>query len=288
MKTAVIVPSYDRPARLARCLEALSALDPPADAIVVVDDGSPEPLAAVCAGLAGVRCVRQANRGPAAARNAGARVTDAAFLAFTDDDCQPHPGWLGALVAAQGGDEARLVGGRVRDVAGGVFAAASQSLSDYLYEAGGAARGEAEFFTTNNMGCARARFERIGGFDESFPLAAGEDRDFGRRWRAAGGGLALAPDALVDHAHEMGLRGFWRQHANYGRGARLVHDRADPGEPGGRIQRLRFYAALVAHPLRDRRARPLTRAALLALSQLATVRGYVAQGSAGRGRSRSK
>ena len=275
IKTAVIVPSFNRPDRLRRCLQALTALDPAADEIVVVDDGSAEPLAPVCAGLPRVRCLRQPNRGPAAARNAGVAATGAAFLAFTDDDCRPHPGWLGALMAAQGGDPGRLVGGRVRDVARGLCAAASQTLSEYLYAAGDAAGGNAEFFTTNNLGLARAGFERLGGFDEGFPLAAGEDRDFGRRWRASGGSLVLAPDALVDHAHEMGLRQFWRQHANYGRGARLLDERAVPGARGG--NRLRFYGALVAHPLRDGGARPIARAALLALSQVATAQGYVAQ-----------
>ena len=278
MRTAAIVPSYDRPERLRACLEALGRLDPAPDEIVVVDDGSARPLAPVCADVARVRCLRQGNRGPAAARNAGARATEAEFLAFTDDDCRPEPGWLGALLAAHDGEAGRLVGGRVRDVARGVCSAASQTLSDYLYAAGDAAGGRAEFFTSNNMGCAREGFERLGGFDEGFPLAAGEDRDFGRRWRAAGGTLVLAPAARVDHAHEMGLRQFWRQHANYGRGARLLHERdAARGAAGRRFQRARFYGGLLAHPLRDRGPRPLARAALLALSQIATAQGYAAQ-----------
>ena len=283
MKTAVIVPSFDRPGRLERCLEALARLDPAPDEVVVVDDGSAEPLAPICAALPRARCLRQANRGPAAARNAGAQATDADFLAFTDDDCRPRPGWLGALLAAHGGDERRLVGGPVRDAARGMFAAASQTLSEYLYEAGDAAGGNAEFFTSNNLGCGRAAFERLGGFDEAFPLAAGEDRDLGRRWRAAGGSLVLAPDAVVDHAHEMGLRQFWRQHSNYGRGARILHERSAGYGDGRRFQGPRFYGGLIAFPLRDRGARPLTRAALLALSQLATVQGYVLEGRAARG-----
>ena len=284
MKTAVIVPSYNRPDRLRRCLDALARLDPAPDEIVVVDDGSAEPLAPVCADVARVRCLRQPNRGPAAARNAGARETDAGFLAFTDDDCRPRPDWLGALLAAHGGERGRLVGGPIRDSARGVFAAASQTLSEYLYSAGDAAGGNAEFFTSNNLGCARAFFERLDGFSEAFPLAAGEDRDFGRRWRAAGGSLVLAPEAVVDHAHEMGLRQFWRQHSNYGRGARILHERSAeaPGPGGRRFQGARFYGGLVAHPLRDHRPRPLMRAALLALSQLATAQGYVLQGRARR------
>ena len=45
-----------------------------------------------------------------------------------------------------------------------------------------------------------ALLERIGGFDESFTSAAGEDSDLGCRAMAAGGSPAFAPDALVHHA----------------------------------------------------------------------------------------
>jgi GT2 family glycosyltransferase len=156
-----------------------------------------------------------------------------------------------------------------------VYAAASQSLCDYLYAVGGAGAGEAAFFTTNNVAFDRATFESIGGFDESFPRAAGEDRDLGRRWRAAGGSLVYAADAIVDHAHGMGLPGFWRQQAAYGRGARQLHARmAAETDRGPRFSSAGFYTGLVVHPLRDGRPRPLARSALLALAQVATAWGY--------------
>jgi GT2 family glycosyltransferase len=280
----VVVPSYNRPERLRDCLDALLVLDWPGNwpgfEIVVVDDGSTEPLAPVCAAFGTrVRCVRQANCGPAAARNAGVRATDAEFVAFTDDDCRPRSGWLTALVAAHGGVETRLVGGRVENgLRHNPYSAASQSLCDYLYAYFGAASGEAPFFTSNNMGCARERFERLGGFDETFPLAAGEDRDFGLRWRSGGGELVLAPEAVVEHGHALDLRRFWRQHANYGRGARHLHRQLDRrGDRRPRIESLRFYIGLIAHPLRgDGRAR-LAQSALMALSQAAMIQGYLAQ-----------
>ena len=277
MQTAIVVPTYDRPEALTACLEALGRLEPAPDEIVIVDDGGARPAAEVCARFAGrVRCIRQANAGPAAARNAGVRATGADLVALTDDDCTPRPGWLGALVRAQDGVRGRMVGGRVENaLSSNVYAAASQALCDYLYAAGDAEAGGAEFFTTNNVAFDRATFEAIGGFDESFPRAAGEDRDLGRRWRAAEGILVYAPEAVVDHAHGMDLRGFWRQQANYGRGARQLHARmAARIEGGRRFSRAGFYAGLVAHPLRDGHPRPLARSALLALAQAATAWGY--------------
>lgn len=282
---AVIVPSFNRPERLRGCLGALMALQGPAPEIVVVDDGSTQPLAPVCAEFGTrVRCLRQRNRGPAAARNAGVRATGAGFVAFTDDDCRPRPDWLARLTAAHRADAARLVGGRVENALDdNPYAAASQSLCDYLYEYFGAAAGEAPFFTSNNMGCDRATFERLGGFDESFPLAAAEDRDFGLRWRAAGGTLHYALAAVVAHGHALDFRRFWRQHANYGRGARHLHrqlDRRSDARP--RREAARFYLGLVAYPLRGAGRAGFAQSALMALSQAAMIHGYLAQSLAER------
>jgi glycosyltransferase involved in cell wall biosynthesis len=73
--TSVIIPSFNRPHQLAACLEAVVAQqDAYPFEVVVVDDGSRVPLADVCARFGDrVRCVRQENAGPAAARNRAVR-----------------------------------------------------------------------------------------------------------------------------------------------------------------------------------------------------------------------
>ena len=275
-QATVVVPSYNRPERLRDCLEALARLEGPSFEVVVVDDGSTTPLGDVAGAFGpGVRCLRQENRGPAAARNTGARAAAAPFVAMTDDDCRPRPGWLAALMSAHGGHAGRLVGGLVvNGLPDNVYAAASQSLCDFLYDWFGADAGEAPFFTSNNMGCTRDAFLESGGFDESFPLAAAEDRDFGLRWRERGE-LLLAPDAVVEHFHSLDLRRFWRQHANYGRGARRLHEVMDArGDPRPRREPLAFYYSLVLHPLRRPGRGRLAQSVLMALSQAAMVRGY--------------
>ena len=274
--TTIVVPSYGRPESLRGCLAALAAQDEPDHEVVVVDDGSPEPLAPICADFASVRCVRQDNAGPAAARNHGAREARGSFLAFTDDDCRPRPDWLTALRRAWGGDERRMVGGRVLNgLPRNPYASASQALCDYLYDYYGAESGAAPFFTTNNCGVSRAGFHGLGGFDESFPLAAAEDRDLGMRWREAGGELAFAPEAVVDHHHALTLRRFFRQHANYGHGARHLHRALDArGVAQPKVEPARFYAGLLLWPVRRRGIRGLGGSALMMLSQVAMVRGY--------------
>lgn len=278
----VIIPAFARPEQLGACLKALAAQEGGPYRTYVIDDGSPDPLAHVCAPYPWVSCLRQANAGPAAARNAGAAAalaSGARFLCFTDDDCRPHPNWVRALVAAQGGDPSRLVGGRVENaLRNNPYAEASQSLNDYLHAYFLARDGKADFFTTNNMGCAAESFEDISGFDESFPLAAAEDRDFGRRWRDRNGPLVYATNAVVDHAHSLTLSRFWRQHANYGRGACHLHETMETrGDRRNRFEALQFYAGLVFHPLRRPRRGALRQTALMGLSQMAMVAGYVSE-----------
>ena len=291
---SVIVPTYARPDKLRACLDALAGLEGVRFEVVVVDDGSPEPVAPVVEGFAGrldARCLRQENAGPAAARNRGAAAARGRWLAFTDDDCEPEPGWLAALVRALEARPDALVGGHTVDVAGDVYAGAAQDLVGFLYahaaEKGRSDAGEGagfDFFTSNNLACSAEAFARLGGFDETFPLAAGEDRDFGLRFKAAGGPLVFVPDAVMRHRHGMTLARFFRQQRNYGRGA--YHLRKRTTEAGGEpvpFEGLRFYLGLVGYPFRVGSSRPLTRAALLGLSQAAMVAGFAQEAVQRRG-----
>ncbi len=274
---AIIVPSFNRPEQLRRCLAALVRQDHPSYEVIVVDDGSATPLGPVCEDFAPmVRCIRQSNSGPAGARNRGAASTKAAFIAFTDDDCIPRPDWLRALQAAHSGQASRLVGGRVENgLPGDRYAAASQSLCDFLYDHFGARSGDMPFFTSNNMALGRAEFERLGGFDQTFPLAAAEDREFGLRWRERGGVNHYAADAVIDHYHTMTLRKFWRQHSNYGAGAHHLHRVLTArGSDQPRREPLRFYLDLLTWPIRQKGITGLGQAALMALSQAAMVNGF--------------
>jgi GT2 family glycosyltransferase len=279
-EVAIVIASHGRPRRLAECLAALARLEGGPFRAIVVDDGSPEPLAPVCrAAGPWVECLRQDNAGPGAARNRGVQAAEGARrILFTDDDCRPRPDWALRMLSAQAGAPMRLVGGRVENrLTDNPYSAASQAVLGYAYRVFDAFDGPMAFFTTNNMCLRRADFLALGGFDRAFRFAA-EDRDLCRRWKAAGGALHHAPDAVVDHGHALDLRAFWRQHVSYGRGARRFH-RSLAGEAGGGVEwgSLRFYAGLVLHPLRRPSLSALRLSALIALSHLAMLFGYLGE-----------
>lgn len=277
----MLIPAYNRPQRLRACLEALSRLTPPDGGyeVVVVDDGSSPPLSdsvTVPAGL-DARIIRQDNAGPASARNHAARAARGRWLAFTDDDCRPRPGWLPAMEQATGGDEDRLVGGHTENALPRCApSSASQLLIDYLHDYYNRQDTGPTFFPSNNFCISARAYKSLEGFEEGFPLAAAEDRDFCDRALDAGLKLAYQPGAVIDHYHRMSVRGFWRQHFNYGRGAFVFHTlRARRNDRPIRREPLRFYFALVRYPLRRGwSVSRLWQCVLMVVSQAANTAGY--------------
>jgi GT2 family glycosyltransferase len=282
---SVIVPTYQRPSSLARCLDALGAQTIGRDRfeVIVVDDGSAEPARAVVASGAAsidVRLIEQSNAGPATARNTGARAARGAYVVFTDDDCRPDPGWLHAIDAMAARNPGCAIGGRVVNALGdGLYSTASQLLIEFLYEYFNVDESGGRFFITSNLALPVNSFHRIGGFDVTFPLAAAEDRDLCDRWREAGLAMVYCDDAIVRHAHALSLGSFCRQHFNYGRGAFHLHRaRARRGEAPLRVEPPTFYRRLVGYPFgRGMGARAVTLSALMAVSQGVYVSGYLSE-----------
>ncbi len=278
---SVVVPTRDRPAALARCLAALARQDAARIQVVVVDDGSADrgALARSLETLPGARLVRSPGRGPAAARNLGARAADGEVVCFTDDDCAPEPGWARHLAAACLARRA-AAGATLSEPGAPALVRASQAITEHLLcsslDPGGATVG---FAPTSSLGAVR---ELLAGlpFDESFPNAAGEDRDWCARLAASGIEIAWAPEAVVIHRPALGARAFARQQFRYGEGA-ARYRAAAPGRR--RLGDARFYAGLIRAGFRQG---PGAGGAVLA-AQLLTLAGVAAQRARGSAASRA-
>ncbi|MFL5894438.1 MAG: glycosyltransferase family 2 protein [Thermoleophilaceae bacterium] len=195
---SVVVPTRNRARRLEALLASLADQDGADAEVVVVDNASEDDTPAVVA-AARARAIRlAAPMGPAVARNAGWRAARGDLVVFTDDDCVAQPGWIAALAAVHARDAEAVIQGRTvpdpREAARlGAFAR-SQAVT-----------GPGPWFQTCNIAYPRALLERLGGFDESFTDAAGEDTDLGWRAIEAGARVIFEPAALNWHAvHEPG------------------------------------------------------------------------------------
>ena len=281
---AVVVPTKDRPEALGRCLSALAAQSLAPAEVVVVDDRSADARAvarmAATAGRGRVRLVAGQGRGPAAARNLGARTASAAVVAFTDDDCRPDPGWLAAIAAAVEGGAEVVAGPTVVGEPASSATRAAQVVTNHLLDASLDRRaGTVGFAPTCNL-AARAEVLARLPFDESFPAAAGEDRDWCDRLTATGTTIAYVPGMLVRHHPELDLRRFLRQQVRYGEGAHRY--RAAGGEDVGSRTRppARFYVELIVKGFRQ----GPSVGALVVAAQVATAVGVTQAAAAARRR----
>jgi GT2 family glycosyltransferase len=246
---SVVVPTRERPEALARCVAALEAQTVPVDVVVVEDIGG---------------------RGPAWARNDGVRRARGEVVCFTDDDCEPEAGWAEALVRPFFAGKAEAATGPVA-MGNGTTAAdrAWEAIVRYL-QVRATAPGTASpgFAVTANLAARRSLLERLP-FDESFPAAAGEDRDWGERAAREGAAPVFVPAATVTHRSGMGVGDFLNQQYRYGRGAARYRQGGISRRPGSP----RFYLGLLRAGFRVGLAPGL----LVSAAQAATLAGVIAE-----------
>ena len=206
---AVIIPHYEDVARLTRCLTALAQGRQTGVEVVVVDNGSRQPLDAVRAAFPEVRFLTEPAPGAAAARNRGVAETRAPLLWFLDADCVPAPDWL--EVARRAATRADIVGGSVevfdetpgpRSGAEAFEAVFAFRIRRYVEQEG--------FAVTANLLTTRKVFAAVG----PFVPGLSEDKDWGLRARAAGFALVYEDSLRVAHPSRRdwaALSGKWRR-----------------------------------------------------------------------------
>jgi glycosyltransferase involved in cell wall biosynthesis len=223
---SVILPCYNAQATLPRALEALFAQSRPNGTyeIVVVDDGSTDGTADVIRTLGAsvpLRSVRQPNRGPAAARNAGAASAVGDVLLFIDPDVWADPSLVSAHLRHYRHRGSLLgVQGRTATDPGTLstpFMQTSNMMPDFTIRR----RADLSPFhvASRNFSVTRAGFAAAGGFDEAFTIYGWEDVEFAVRFRQLGGRIIFEPDARGVHHHPLSVEHAARRQYHAGRGA---------------------------------------------------------------------
>jgi mycofactocin system glycosyltransferase len=233
----VVVPARDRPAAVARCLDAILAACP-GSAVILVDDGSaaPEPIRAACA-VRGVEVVRHpVSLGPAAARNRGLAACSTPYVAFVDSDVVLDVGSARALLGHLSDPCVGAVAPRVCALhpEGGLIGGyeTRHSALDMGRHGGLVAPGRAISYVPATVLVARR--EALGeGFDES--LRSGEDVDLVWRLCRAGWRVRYAPEITVRHEHPSRLGGFVATRYRYARSAGALARRHPPALPATRL-----------------------------------------------------
>lgn len=280
---SLIIPTYDRPERLSNCLESLTRLNYSCDRfeVIVVDDGSFESLQPIVQKFEkqlNLQYFQQKNAGPATARNTGADIAKGKYLVFTDDDCQPDSEWLSAFDNVFKQNPNGILGGHtINKLTDNIYSQASQYLIDYLYSYYNSNSQQAKFFTSNNFAIPSHIFHKLDGFDTTFPLAAAEDREFCDRLYRENYQMIYVREAKVYHSHSLTLKSFWRQHFNYGKGAKHFHQlKAKKSlEKKIKIESINFYWQLLIYPFKIENEKSKSILTLLFfVSQIANTLGF--------------
>lgn len=193
MLLTIIIPTFERTQLLAQCLELLGpqvAKHAQAVEVLICDDGSSEETRAmIAARFPGVNWLRGPKRGPAANRNAGAKIARGTWLAFLDDDCLPSETYLQAYLEA-----VSQAAGEPVALEGPTFRPTPRSL---LWEA--PQNPEGGILISCNFAIPKILFTELGGFDERFPTSAFEDTEFYARFRASGYSIQFISKGFVRH-----------------------------------------------------------------------------------------
>jgi glycosyltransferase involved in cell wall biosynthesis len=206
---AVVVPAYNEAADIGATCEALLALDPAPDEIVFVDDASTDETPAIIGrhlDRPSVRLIVQpANRGPAAARNAGVNTATSDIIVFVDADVLLPRDFLARLSPhyERGADTVA-----VEAAASATNAACErffQAQHRYLYGDG------REIGWSQGFSCRRAAAVRAGLFDEALPVPGGEDGEFVERLSACTTNRVVDRTIVVHHVSPSTVGEFWRQ-----------------------------------------------------------------------------
>jgi GT2 family glycosyltransferase len=197
---SVVVPVYNAGPYLERCLRALAASDYHDYEVLVVDDGSTEPVEPSVARF-GFRYLRiDGPGGPARARNRGVAAAVGRYVAFVDSDVCVHRDALGRMVSALDADQKlAAVIGSYDDVPGAPdFISQYKNLFHHFVHqrSAGAA-------TTFWSGCGAVRrdlFLELRGFDEvRYRRPSIEDIELGTSMTAAGHRILL--DGAIRGTH---------------------------------------------------------------------------------------
>ena len=231
-RASIVIPTYQRRESLLRALASLERQTLPASEYEVIvsidgsDDGPREAAEAVAARL-GWRVLWQANRGRAAACNAGIRAACGELIVLLDDDMEATPGLVSAHLDAHAPGAPRAVIGaapiRHEPGAPAHTAYVAEKFNRHLAQLARSGRplGLRDFYS-GNLSVRHDVLDGIGGFDERFTAYGNEDLELSVRLASAGVRLVYEPAAIAWQSYDKSFRALAQDNVAKGRTAVLL------------------------------------------------------------------
>jgi GT2 family glycosyltransferase len=220
MKVTVVIPNWNGGELLTALVKQLSRQSYPISDILVVDNGSEDGSAQAAENLGAHVIPMGANRGFAAAVNAGVAQCETPLVAILNNDVELHPEWLRKLVEALGPADVWFATGKVysaqdREVIDGTFDAICRGGCAWRCGQGrpdGKIWDEPRRIQLAPLTAALMKselFKIVGQLDERLESYL-EDVDFGIRSASKGYSGRYVPQAIAYHVGS-GTLGKWNR-----------------------------------------------------------------------------
>ncbi len=220
---SVVIPTHNRSRELLQLIEKLSQQDLEAQRfeVIVVDDGSKQPVSQVLAQVETpfrLEVITQTSAGPGAARNRGVAQARGDLIVFFNDDAVPASDNLRRHleVHASRSEQHALIGTftQLPELVVDSFTRhveTSRTLFAQPLMTSGVLYGGLSF-CTGNLSIARRLLDEVGGFDESFVFAGGEDSELGLRLERELGVRVLFDESVrCEHDHVLDIKHYLRR-----------------------------------------------------------------------------
>lgn len=235
MRVAVVVGVYNEEYHIRELIDALLHQTRMPDEIIFVDDGSKDNTSAIIKDYSLsnpiIKYIYQKNAGPAAARNKAWKVSISDICIFTDGDCVPNRDWIEKLLPPFEDSTVGATAGTYRTINKNFTLARFIGLeiawkhSQY--------KKTIDVHGTYNLAVRKSVLEEVGGLDESYPKASGEDWDMTYKISRLHK-IVFVPEAVVGHYHPDDIWWYLKNQVRRGFDRVKVY-RDHPGLKGGDV-----------------------------------------------------
>lgn len=212
---SVVVAAYNSEKTISATIEALLSQDYPKGnlEIIIADDGSTDGTAEIVKKYP-VKYLYQENKGPAAARNYGWKSARGEIVCFTDSDCVPEKEWVSKIIKEYTSDDIAGVGGSYDIVNSDNLLA--RCVHEEIIQRHLKSPKEVNYLGCFNVSYRRNVLKEVGGFDESYLDASGEDNELAYKIVKKGYKLIFDKNIKVGHYHPTKLSGYLKRQMKHG------------------------------------------------------------------------
>lgn len=214
LSVSIVIPAYNAQKIISKTIEACLQQNYSNEyEVIVVDDGSTDDTADIIKKYP-VKYIYQNNSGPAAARNTGWKAASGEIICFIDSDCIPEKNWVEKIVKRYTSDEIGGVGGSYDIINKDSLLA--RCIHEEIGQRHITTSGETDYLGSFNLSYRKKVLEKMGGFNESFKHASGEDNDLSYRVKKAGYKLIFDKDIKVSHHHQTNFLKYLKEQYRHG------------------------------------------------------------------------